>query len=1093
MLGRKQIRDDRHTPEQNHTVNDVPKNAMHPAHEQTNNAPVPNPYRSKKSAKRDARTDDMENRLKNARKERQLRCEERREREERRQEREQYRATHPGFFDPNLRIHGFFSVMLGILAVFVTLSFLLRDLSGAVGAAIADGLLGCFSWAAYSLPLFMLVHAVSWRRDIRERTLIKKALAFLPALLVTSIFACLLSPNFNPNAAFDGVLAYQNGSLSLAGGGAVGELLGNFLYRTIGIIGISLIAIAVYGFFLALHFRTPVKIGYTILRARIKEALVERAKRRAAEEDAAKAAKKESSTPQPAVQDAAPTEALSSQEGVKKTLTGADIAAALSAAGIEPDTDATLPKHKAREEKSVARKRAFFADFEDTMEIERDALPATSRSKQLFDFESQSEDVPESAPLLPPAGGRAASRSLSPAMSGTGASFGENKLSVTRERVRPVRVTEQPTPEPAQDMDYFRKITVSADRREEQTVEPWQKAATAPSFTRTPTPAPAPVTRPAPDVELDDEQDDDTDMFDISVPTRSESAFTATSSLRADLAEAERRGLREEAPAPARTSVSPSPAYTAPASVTRPMPTRAAEAPAPKPKKKPYRFPPLSLLHAPEIVDEGNINAEVQSNAQKLVEVLENFKVHTRVTGYSRGPRITRYEIVPEAGIRVRAISALVDDISMALASAGVRIEAPIPGKAAVGVEVPNANPTIVRLRAMLDAEKFRKFTESTMVCLGADVTGQPVYCDLAKMPHMLVAGATGMGKSVCVNSILTSILYKASPDDVKLILIDPKKVEFSVYRGIPHLLVPVVTDPKKAAGALSWAVSEMERRFELIEHAGVANIKDYNRYVGETGEGEMMPRIVIVIDELADLMLSVGDAVETSIARITAKARAAGIHLLLGTQRPSVDVITGTIKNNIPTRIAFHVPSQADSRTILDFAGAEKLLALGDMLYAPAGSSKPLRVQGAFVDVKEEIARVVEFLKTNNDIDAEAGERIMADIEREAEKCTQKKSGGDEDMPSGGGTNIPTDDDDNHLQWAALEVGFEFGRMSTSLLQRKLSIGYGKAAKILDALEAQGLISPQEGAKPREIRITREEFKEMMAREVEAQCGDLF
>lgn len=1050
----------------------------------TPHQPSDQPYRaaaptpsgpSKKNAKRDARTDDMENRLKNKKKARQLRDARRREREEAKRERENYRATHPGFYNPNLRIHGFLSVALGVLAVFVTLSFLLRDLAGAAGAAIAEGLLGCFSWAAYLLPIFMMIHAVTWRSDIRERTLVKKAISFLPALLMTSIFAAIFSPGFAPDAPFDAGRAYLDGTLYFAGGGVIGELVGGFLYRTIGLVGITLIALAVYVFFFALYFRTPVKLGYARLRERIKRARVERAKRRAEEEEAK-------------AQKGAPTETASvpvpSDTQTDPALSPEAMSAVIAAlTAPTTDADAGSGTHsQPHGDKTTARRRAFFADLEeDGMEVERSTLPDTPRARRLFDFENQGEDLPEEdTPLQAPArtGGRATRRTLG---AGDG-DFGD-RLGVTRERVRPVRVTE-PTPEPEQDMDYFRRITVAADKREEQSPEPWQRAETA--HAQAPQTAQMPYTPAATVSVTEDVSDGADDMYDVSVPT-GEAPFTPTSSLRTDLAEAERQGMGDVTRT---TATHTTPTYT-PARPSAPARVPAAPATPAAPKKPAYRFPPLSLLRAPEIVDTGNINAEVQGNAEKLVNVLDNFRVHTTVTGYSRGPRITRYEIVPEAGIRVRAISALVDDISMALASAGVRIEAPIPGKPAVGVEVPNANPTVVSLRAMLDSDKFRNATEKTMVCIGADVTGQPVYCDLAKMPHLLVAGATGMGKSVCVNCILTSILYKASPDDVKLILIDPKKVEFAVYRGIPHLLVPVVTDSKKAAGALSWAVSEMERRYGLFESAGVPNLKDYNRYVADTGDGEPMARIVIVIDELADLMMSAKEAVETSIARITAKARAAGIHLLIGTQRPSVDVITGTIKNNIPSRIAFHVPSQADSRTILDFAGAEKLLDRGDILYAPAGSSKPLRVQGAFVDVKDEIARVVEFLKANNETDPEAGERIMADIEREAEKCSQKKGGGsDDDMPSGGGTNIPTDDDDMHLQWAALEVGFEFGRMSTSLLQRKLSIGYGKAAKILDALESQGLISAQDGPKPREIRITREEFKEMMAREVEKQCG---
>ena len=1080
-MAKKKLSDEQFATEQSHKVKES-RPAMQERQEarpsagpERRTAPAPSKRAAavaKKNDRRDARTEDKINREKNAMKERAMRDERRREdaarreelredkemrrrdekkrrderrrekelhrreREEAKKERAAYREAHPGFYNPALRIHGFLSVAIGVLGVFVALSFLIRDFAGVVGSAIASALLGCFSWAAYLFPIFMLIHAITWRTDIRERTLVRKAIAFLPALLVTSIFACILTPRFNPEASYNAAQAYYNGATYLVGGGVVGELLGNFLYRTIGIIGIILIALAVYVFFFALHFRTPVKIGYTLLRARLKEARVARAKRREERREEKRRAEEEAE---------AAEEETDEEDGEEASAPRTAPKGRLNAPLFDmPTPEEKAERRRAHTEKATARRRAVFTDFEDGLDIEREDI-STPRGKQVFDFDVADSPIVNEDAQEKPLSSRKSLSALTLADADDG--FGEDTLTVTRERVRPVRVSEPVAEnEPAQDMDYFRKITVEADRREVETTE---------TFVR---PTVADLTTPI--EETDDEDTDIGEMIDQMIEDYSE--------------EPSEEPAEEPIPAPA------------------PAPARPAHAKAPVvPKKKPYRFPPLSLLHAPEIVDEGNINAEVQSNAQKLVDVLDNFRVHTHVTGYSRGPRITRYEIVPEAGIRVRAIAALVDDISMALASAGVRIEAPIPGKAAVGVEVPNANPAVVRLRSMLDSDKFRKFTEKTMVCLGADVTGQPVYCDLAKMPHLLIAGATGMGKSVCVNCILTSILYKATPDEVKLILIDPKKVEFSVYRGIPHLLVPVVTDPKKAAGSLSWAVSEMERRYEVLERVGVPNIKDYNRHVEETGEGEPMARIVIVIDELADLMMSAKDAVETSIARITAKARAAGIHLIIGTQRPSVDVITGTIKNNIPSRIALHVPSQADSRTILDFAGAEKLLDKGDTLYAPAGSSKPLRVQGAFVDVKEEIARVVEFLKANNEIDSEAGERIMADIEREAEKCTQKK-GGDEDF-SGGGTNIPTDDDDNHLQWAALEVGFEFGRMSTSLLQRKLSIGYGKAAKILDALESQGLISPQEGAKPREIRITREEFKEMMAREVEKQCGDNF
>jgi DNA segregation ATPase FtsK/SpoIIIE-like protein len=785
------------------------------------------------------------------------------------------------------------------------------------------------------------------------------------------------------------------------------------------------------------------------------------------------------------------------------------------------------------------RRRALFADLEDDAPAtftERQPVPASEKkAKPIFDFDNMPVSDIKSAEA---SNGSSTAMPTDPMRSKSKIDLSGDRLDMTRESVQPAKVVteaQEAVPAPVQaadkpaagssplgkllrratplaattvpaedeedtaetDMNYFRRIATNANERPTPDGDrPLSHPDIHPMPDRSapvPQEAPAeekPIILPTPDTENSEEEAEP--VIVTRVPRASENPFHPQNNPRyageGHTQQPQYNGVQD-----ARV-FDPSAVHSKSKPVQQQMTVTPAEkkpTPPPPPVKPPYQYPPISLLIAPDAENEGNITAEVQANAEKLVTTLDSFKVHTRVTGYTRGPRITRYEVVPDAGIRVAKISALVEDISMSLASSGIRIEAPIPGKSAVGIEVPNSNSTLVRLRAMLDSEKFRGFPEKSVVCLGGDVTGQPVYCDLAKMPHMLVAGATGMGKSVCINSIIISVLYKASPDEVKLIMIDPKMVEFNIYAGIPHLLVPVVTDPKKAAGALSWAVNEMERRYALIKQANVRNIKDYNRYVAETGDGETLPKIVIIIDELADLMLSAKDAVETSIARLAAKARAAGIHLLIGTQRPSVDVITGTIKSNIPSRIAFHVSSQVDSRTILDSAGAEKLLPHGDMLFMDAGK-EPQRVQGAFVDDKE-IVRVVEFLKANNEADTTRGEEIMADIEREAEKCVpQKKSDSDEDY-SGGGSNIPTDDDDNHLLWAALQVGFDFKKISTSLLQRKLSIGYGKAAKILDALEDQGYISAQDGSKPREILISYEEFKEMMARGVHEQTNGNF
>ncbi len=495
----------------------------------------------------------------------------------------------------------------------------------------------------------------------------------------------------------------------------------------------------------------------------------------------------------------------------------------------------------------------------------------------------------------------------------------------------------------------------------------------------------------------------------------------------------------------------------------------------PKPE---YKYPPIDLLGEGEGVKKAeNVREELHDNAAKLVSVLASFNVKTKIVGVSRGPTITRYELLPEPGTRVKSISNLVDDIALNLATSGVRIEAPIPGKAAVGIEVPNKTSETVYLRSLISDKNFSEHKSKISSALGKDVAGSCIIMDIQKMPHLLIAGATGMGKSVCINSLLVSLLYKATPDEVKLILIDPKKVEFSIYNGLPHLLVPVVSDPKKAAGSLTWAVNEMERRFGLIESVGVREIDGYNKITANDPEHEFMPRIIIVIDELADLMSTAPDDVETSIARLAAKARAAGMHLVIGTQRPSVDVITGVIKANIPSRIAFTVASQVDSRTIIDRSGAENLIGRGDMLYNPVGAAKPLRVQGAFVS-DSEVDSVVSFIKANNcQNGANYSDEVMKQIEAEAALCGAKKGSG------GGVASGGEGDGGDPLVSQALEVAFESGKISTSLLQRRLSVGYGRAAKIIDKMEEMGYVSAPDGQKPRQLLITKQDYMEMLVK----------
>ncbi len=502
-------------------------------------------------------------------------------------------------------------------------------------------------------------------------------------------------------------------------------------------------------------------------------------------------------------------------------------------------------------------------------------------------------------------------------------------------------------------------------------------------------------------------------------------------------------------------------------------PALAPEKPKPAPVK--YVFPPISLLTQ----DNQQISVdqnELEQKAVRLVETLASFKVRTKIVNIAHGPTITRYELAPEEGVRVRTISNLVDDIALSLATSGVRIEAPIPGKAAVGIEVPNKDVSIVRLRDLLESEQFKKNKSRIAVALGMDVAGTPIYLDIAKMPHLLIAGATGMGKSVCINSMIVSLLYKATPEEVKLILIDPKKVELNIYNSLPHLLVPVVSDPKKAAGSLQWAVNEMERRFELIESVGVRDIYNYNVMTKDDPTFEFLPQIIIIIDELADLMMTAPDSVEDSVCRLAQKARAAGMHLIIGTQRPSVDVITGLIKANVPSRIAFTVASQVDSRTIIDISGAEKLIGRGDMLYAPVGASKPMRVQGAFVS-EQEVEAVTGFNKAKVG-ESEYNDRVLEEIEKEAAKCTTKKGG------SASGATLDDGGDDGEedpMLKSAIELAIDAGKISTSLIQRRLSLGYGRAAKLIDKMEQMGIVGPPEGNKPREVRLTRQEYMEMV------------
>lgn len=490
---------------------------------------------------------------------------------------------------------------------------------------------------------------------------------------------------------------------------------------------------------------------------------------------------------------------------------------------------------------------------------------------------------------------------------------------------------------------------------------------------------------------------------------------------------------------------------------------------------KVYVFPPLSLLSEGSSDFLRNSSQNIALTGQKLISVLRTYGVKATLVSTSRGPAVTRYEVLPDEGIRVNRIESLADDIRMRLAASSVRIESNIPGKAAIGIEIPNETASIVKLRDLIDNDLFRGNPSKLFVCLGVDVGGNPIYFDIPDMPHLLIAGATGMGKSVCINSIIISLLYRATPDEVKFILIDPKKIELSCYNGIPHLLVPVVNEPRTAAGSLNWAVNEMERRYTLMEQVGARNLEEYNDSIEGDEEKDKLPYIVIVIDELADLIMSAKDAVENSICRLAQKARAAGIHLIVGTQRPSTDVITGLIKANIPSRIAFTVSQSVDSRIILDENGAEALLGKGDMIYAPVKMMKKLRVQGAYVDGKSEVTAVCQFIKNASQV--EYNEDVIKLIEEEARHCGEK-NGKRKTEESG----IPAGEEkEDPLFVDAIGIAFEYDTMSTSLLQRKLSVGYARAQKIIDMMEDRGYVGKFDPAtKKRKILITKAEYDEM-------------
>ena len=477
----------------------------------------------------------------------------------------------------------------------------------------------------------------------------------------------------------------------------------------------------------------------------------------------------------------------------------------------------------------------------------------------------------------------------------------------------------------------------------------------------------------------------------------------------------------------------------------------------------PYTFPPISLLNDPKGGDNTeDLRYELRETAQKLITILKSFNIEAKPLGCSKGPTVTRYEIMLGEGVKVSKLAGLVDDIALRLAVPSVRIE-PVPGKEAIGIEIPNQQVNIVNIKEVLASPEFKDSKSNLTFAMGKDISGKNIVYDIAKMPHVLIAGSTGSGKSVCINALIASLIYKSDPNDVKLLMIDPKVVELGVYNGIPHLLIPVVTEPRRASGALYWAVQEMLRRYQIFAENSVRDIKGYNEMIKAEGGEETLPHIVIIIDELADLMMVAPNEVEESICRLAQMARAAGMHLVIATQRPSVDVITGLIKANVPSRIAFAVSSHIDSRTILDSSGADKLLGRGDMLFKPVGATKPMRIQCAYIDDKE-VERMVEFIKEGS-------------TARYSEDIIEKIDAG---KPVNVSDEFSDPNDADELLAKAVEIAVDTGKISASHLQRRLKVGFSRAARIIDQMEERGIVSPPDGSKPREVLISKEDFMEM-------------
>ncbi len=1000
-------------------------------------------------------------------------------------------------------IHQIMPYLLIGLGIFVGLSLLLNifcnwqnELTdpndhwmGIVGYGICYGLFGCFGPAVFALPLLLINLGAFWKRYIDHKVTISKIVASLLFLLMLSavihVFCLMGLPADKREIGLDVLLS---SGAAMTGGGVVGGSIGYFLYSICRFVGALIIGfLLLFASFFYFLGMTPEHL-WSYLRSRrsmhgkrapsySKQSAEDAENRAKMEEKIRRTTSGQMTVDDVDMESSAPLGAVRVVKGAAPKKNPADKMAPMPVPRLDPNDgeDVFVPEAVTERLNREGQEAADAAVLRQSVPSSaQKPTPAPTPTVQAPPVDPAANRDAAVEPIFP----RSTESRTARKMPRSDRNFDLKSIFVDIDETETRTVRQHAPVPPEAPLRGTRPAQAQAAPKSPTAATVKAPAQAAPNGTpRTPATGSATVRPTAPTAQKPTAPQQKPLP---KTPAAKAPAFSQVAPQKQDFGLSNEEFERLEAQQPnlprpgakKPTAGEKAPAAAQPAT-TKPAPA----APAQKPQRsKRYVFPPISYLHEPEPMSEEN-RAELEASMNALSTTLKSFHVGIEDNiRYACGPTVTRYEITPAAGVRVRTITNLSDDIALSLrSSGGVRIEAPIPGTNAVGIEVPNKTRSTIYLRELIESKEFRSSKSNLTACLGAGIAGEPLIFDIAKMPHLLIAGTTGSGKSVCINCIVMSLLYKVTPDEVKLVMIDPKKVEFSIYKNIPHLMAPVVTTPKDAAGALQASVEEMERRFELFEQVGVRDLKGYNAATADDPDMPHLPHIVIIIDELADLMMTARDEVETAICRIAQKARAAGMHLLIGTQRPSADVVTGLIKSNVPSRIAFTVKSQVDSRVILDHIGAESLTGRGDMLFVPIGSMRDMRVQGAFVDDKE-VEKICEFIRATNGT-AVYDEKFISKLKELAAQCGNKgRSSGGDFTPSGDGGG----DDKSDPKYAdAVRIAIEEKRVSTSLLQRKLEIGYSRAAKLIDRMQSEGYVSPPDGSKPRTILITPEEYLE--------------